>query len=165
MKTREPRRRVMIKARMRVGASWGDVCILNISSRGLLLQAATPPPRGTYLEVCRGRHVIVARVAWTKHHRLGVRTQEALPVEQIIEEPDSSTAEHPKAAPIAAAVERRSSPRNLQVRHQKSRVVARTMEFACIAIFAATAAVMAFEMLEKTFARPLPHVSAALAPR
>lgn len=54
MKPRELRRKVLISARMRTGASWGDVCLLNLSSRGVLAQAAVPPPKGAYIEVRRG---------------------------------------------------------------------------------------------------------------
>lgn len=66
VKPREERQKVMIKARMRTGVSWHDVCILNLSAHGVGLQAAEPPARGTYVEIRRGPHVIVARVAWSK---------------------------------------------------------------------------------------------------
>ena len=35
---RELRRRVILPARLRTGADWSDTCMLNISSRGLLIQ-------------------------------------------------------------------------------------------------------------------------------
>ena len=54
MKPREERQKVMVKARMRSGTSWHDVCILNLSVHGLGIQAAEPPERGTYVEICRG---------------------------------------------------------------------------------------------------------------
>lgn len=69
---------------MKAGPEWHDTCILNISSRGMLLQAAEPPVRGTYLEIRRGALVIVARVMWSKHHRFGVKSQDKLPVEVIV---------------------------------------------------------------------------------
>lgn len=43
----------MIKARIRVGASWHDVCILNLSRRGVGIQSADPAGSGTYVEIRR----------------------------------------------------------------------------------------------------------------
>ena len=54
-----------------VGARWGDVCILNLSKRGMLVQAPEAPERGTYLEVRRGSKEIVARVVWSAGNRFG----------------------------------------------------------------------------------------------
>jgi hypothetical protein len=164
MKAREPRQKVMIKARMRVSATWNDVCILNISARGMSLQAAAPPPRGTYLEVRRGAHEILARVVWVNHHRFGVRTQESLDVDAVINQPDRSAA---PALAIAAGVvpDRRRAPRSLAERHECSRMLSRAMEFAVIGIFAASAAVAAFGTVSGALERPLAQVSAAIAPK
>ena len=76
MKHREQRNKVLAKARMQCGARWQDVAILNYSAHGLGLTCEDPPPRGTFIEVRRGPFVIIARVAWTKGHRFGVRTQD-----------------------------------------------------------------------------------------
>jgi len=77
---------------MRVGSAWNDVSIVDISSRGLALHAADPPPRGSYLEVRRGRHVIVARVVWAQQQKLGLRRQDPLAIDAIISEPDGAKA-------------------------------------------------------------------------
>ncbi|MEO8142433.1 MAG: hypothetical protein ABI617_07225 [Sphingomicrobium sp.] len=69
---------------MKAGPVWQDTCILNISSRGMLMQAADPPVSGSYLEIRRGALVIVARVMWTKTHRFGVKTQDTLPIDAIV---------------------------------------------------------------------------------
>ena len=146
---------------MRNGASWGDVCILNISSRGLGLQAANPPGRGSYVEIRRGQEIIIACVVWTKQHRFGVRAQDMLPIEQIIDEPDRSLPAQPTAR--ETFVERRSGCRPQNARHEHSRVVARAMEFACIAILGASAATAAFAAVDDTLGGPLSRISAALA--
>jgi hypothetical protein len=154
----------MIKARMRVGAAWNDVCILNISPRGLAMQAAVPPPRGTYLEVRRGEQEITARVVWVNHHRFGVRTQDVLAVDRIIGQPEAP-AQTPAAAARDALVERRRAERTTAERHEKNRMVSRAMEFGVIAIFAASAAAAAFGSVGQALERPLAEVSAALARR
>jgi hypothetical protein len=152
----------MIKARIRVGATWNDVCILNISPRGLSMQASAPPPRGTYLEVRRGAHEIMACVMWANHHRFGVRTQDVLPIEHIINHPDRAGAAHCSDEPIP---ERRHSPRSAAERHETSRMLSRAMEFAVIGLFAASAAVVTFSTVADALQTPLADASAALAPR
>src|SRR5690349_16447421 len=111
MKQREPRRNVLIRARMRNGPSWADVNIRNISSRGLMVQAASSPPRGSYVELRRGRHAIVARVAWSNGRRFGVQTQDRLDVDAIVAEPDQSSSDFRKAKAADPAFERRATPR------------------------------------------------------
>ena len=152
----------MIKARMRVGAAWNDVCILDISPRGLAMQAAAPPPRGTYLEVRRGDHEILARVVWVNRHRFGVRTQDVLAIEQIVSRPDLSAPTPCADEPIA---ERRGSQRSAAERHEASRLLSRAMEFAFLSVFAASAAVVTFSAAAEALHRPLAKASAALAPR
>jgi hypothetical protein len=54
MKTREPRRKVLVGARIRHGLKWDDIRILNVSSRGLCLHSRDAPPRGIYVKLRRG---------------------------------------------------------------------------------------------------------------
>lgn len=165
-KPREQRRTVLVSARMRVGARWGDVRILNISSRGLLIQSPEPPPRGSYLEVRRGRHTIVARVVWASDQRFGVQTQDLLSVDAIVREPDHSAPECRQPPAAEDAVERRArDPKRVSSaqRHEGSRVLARLTEFACIAFAGAGAALMGYEIIGEMFARPMTEAVAALA--
>lgn len=158
LKPREPRRKVMIKARMRIGAAWQDVCILNVSSRGLLCQAGSPPARGTYVEICRGRHLIVARVVWNEGRRSGLRTQDCLPIDDVVSEPDGSGARVAHAAQVNSFVERRASPRNTGERHADSRIASRLIEFTAVAVFGVSAAYGAATLLQAALA---PVTSAA----
>jgi hypothetical protein len=162
LKARDPRRKVVLDARMRVGTCWKDVCILNISSRGLLLQAAVPPARGSYLELRRGRHIMLARVVWADNRRCGLRTQDLLPVEEIVSERESPPAQSGTPTAPATFVDRRSSPREREVRHENSRMLSRAIEFCTITVFAASAAVAAYGTLEQSLSRPLASASAAL---
>lgn len=81
MRTREPRRKVMIPARMRAGGPTIDVLIRDVSSRGLMLTCAPLPPRGAYVDIERQRLAIVGRVVWVADGRCGIRTRE--PIDQI----------------------------------------------------------------------------------
>jgi hypothetical protein len=167
MKPREPRRKVLIKARMRLGGAWRDVCIRNISSRGLLLQAASAPSRGTYVELFRGRHLIVARVVWTSEEQFGVHTQDRLNVDAIVTEPDLSAVEFTKAVAGDPGFERRSRPRPPSPAElaERSRLLSRTLEFGCLAAFCISAGMLLFGTVERTLTDPLEIVSAQLGGR
>lgn len=165
MRSREPRRKVMLNARMRVAATWNDVCILNISTRGLLVQAAEPPARGTYLDLHRGQYAMVGRVVWVEDHRFGVRTQDALPVDEIIHPGDPSIAQLAAAVATEAALDRRASPRAARARHEASRMLSRSIEFAVVALFGAAVGVTAFSSVGQALGRPLAQLSATLSPR
>lgn len=69
---------------MRVGSSYCDVCIRDISSRGMMLQAASPPTPGSYIEILRAAHIVVARVIWAGDRRFGIRAQDRMNVGAII---------------------------------------------------------------------------------
>jgi hypothetical protein len=160
MKPREPRKKVMIKARMRVGAAWQDACILDMSTRGLMIQAPDPLPGGSYLELRRGRHVIIARVVWSRDRRAGLRAQEVLPTEAIIAEPDHST-----GPPIVAGVERRAEPLarvKAVPQHEHSRWRSRAWEFASIAFLGGAFATFAYGAVASALERPLVAVEGAL---
>jgi hypothetical protein len=167
MKPREPRTKVIIKARMRLDGVWADVCIRDISSRGLLVQAASAPARNSYVEIYRGRQVIVARVVWTKDERFGVQTQDRLDIDAVIQEPDLSGINYRKARVDSPTFERRTVPRqpsaqDLRWRAERSRHLSRAAEFACIGALTASAAILIFGGLSRSFAEPLAAVSASL---
>ncbi|HTU09935.1 MAG TPA: PilZ domain-containing protein [Allosphingosinicella sp.] len=84
-KPREPRQKVVLPAKMRAGAGQMEVCIRDISSRGMLVQAGTPPPRGTYVEILRPGCAIAGRVVWTKHHKFGILAQGRISVAAVLE--------------------------------------------------------------------------------
>lgn len=160
VKPRESRRSVMISARLRHGTAWSDARILNISSRGLLVRAQQSPRRGSYVELYKGQHRIIARVVWTQDERFGVHTQDWLPVDSItmgIEPP-------PAAAPAAGSVERRLRSREATAaeRHEQSRRRSRAIEFLCIAAVGVAVAAFAFDAIGQTLARPLAEVSQRL---
>lgn len=150
----------MIQARMRVGASWNDACILNLSSRGMLVRAPTAPNRGSYLEIRRGGHVIVARVVWSNADRFGVYTQDPIPAADLIRGTTSAAA---AAAPgDASFTERRAAPRPSVPTSERSRWRARAMEFSTVAFLGGIAAVLLLGAVSDLFGRPLMAVEAAL---
>jgi hypothetical protein len=154
-KPRELRRRVVVPARLRHGASWSDACILNISSRGLMIHSGRPIAQGAEVEIHRGDYAIVARVVWRDGGRAGLRAEDRVPVEEIMSLGQSEVLQL-----AAAGVDRRKHPRP----EERSRLRGRAIEFAGVAVIAASLAGAGLTMVEAAFARPLAMVSAALAP-
>lgn len=159
VKTREERQKVMIRARMRSGLQWQDVCILNLSSHGVGIQTAAPPERGAYVEIRRGPNVIIARVAWAKGHRVGLKSQDPIFIPAIVKE--TPVAPAPGAPATARPVERRRQRRHGSA-HDDSRFKARALEFAGFAAAAVLLAAILFGAVEQSLAQPLSRITAAL---
>lgn len=151
----------MIKARMRAGALWSDALILNLSSRGMLVRSDQSPGRGSYLEIRRGHHVMVARVVWSGAGRFGVRTQDPVPAEELIHDPDGAAS--PAASDTNGFRERRAAPRTLQYRHEASRHSARIGQFAAFSLVSGLAALLIGMAVMEAVARPLAAAKLALA--
>ena len=160
LKLREPRLNVMIQARVRIGASWNDACILNLSSRGMLVRAPTAPDRGSYLEIRRGNHVIVARVVWSNADRFGVYTQDPVPAADLIK--GTSSAGGAATSGQASFSERRTVPRPLLPTSERSRWRARAMEFSTVALLGGVASILFLGAVGEMLGRPLMAVEAAL---
>ena len=163
LQPRELRRKVVIGARMRIGATWSDVCLLNLSSRGALVQTAVPPPKGTYLEVRRGSHMIVARVMWAENHRFGVCSQDPINVDDLISDPDGSSHTN-QTARTQPNVDRRKYKRASEQAHEESRMMARSMEFCIVVGAGVLCAGVAFSLVQAAVAEPMSQISEALAP-
>jgi len=146
---------------MRAGTSWSDALILNLSSRGMLVRADPSPNRGSYLEIRRGSHVIVARVVWSGPGRFGVQTQDPVSADSLVGDAGGP------AAPIrpgsSGFQERRAASRPAEVRHESSRQKARFGEFAAIALLCGIFVLFIGGAVFEVFSRPLGDARAALA--
>ena len=157
MKPREPRHKVLVRARIKAGAGWHDGCILNVSSRGLMLQAADPPPKGSYLEIRRGALVIVARVMWAKSHRFGVKSQDALPIDAIVRD-----VEVPVVGEGVRVGDRRQAARPRLSTATRSRHQGRAIEYGFALALAVAAAGFAASEVYGLLSSPVEAVTAAL---
>jgi hypothetical protein len=153
---REARRKVLIRATMRAGGPRSDVCIRDISTRGIMAQASAPPPRGTYVDLDCAGHQIVGIVIWRRERRFGIRTRERINVAALAGRiaPEILTPQPRRAGPAPLAAAKAGAG--------ASRALAGRMEFALIAIFAAALiaglGITAFHALS----RPLDAVSSQL---
>lgn len=165
MKPREPRRKVLIRARMRLNGAFRDVRIRDISSKGLLLEGEFAPQRGTYLEVFRGRHLIIARVVWSQEKRFGVLAQDRMNVDAIVTEPDHSGVRATDAS-TGLPTERRSAPRltsrEISRRAARSRHVSAAFQFGFIVVLGLSGAVTLFGVVSQSLAAPMKVVSEKL---
>jgi hypothetical protein len=153
---RELRRRVVLPARLRHGGGWSDACILNVSSRGLMIQSGRPSRLGGVVELCRGAYLLQAKVVWQDGLRTGLQVDEALPIEDILAL-GQSPGPHPMAAD-SRLVDRRRTARGAEA----SRWRGRAIEFGGTAFIAVALCAATLAMLEEAFARPMSLVERAL---
>jgi hypothetical protein len=154
-KPRELRYRVVLPARMRAGCAWSDACILNVSSRGLMIRASRPVVQGSTIELWRGERVIVARVMWREGLKAGLSAEDPLPLEEI-----ATLGRSPALQLTAdrAGRERRQRPRT----HEDSRLLSRAIEFVSIAVIVSCFAGTVFAMVEAALTKPIAVVEQAL---
>ena len=113
-----------------------------------------------YVEVRRGRHVIVARVVWSKSDRFGARTQDPLAVDAIAAGRDDIPSAEP--SPVDCALpERRVHPRTQDV-HERSRLWGRSLEFGFVLLAGISLTAIGAGFLGEAVAKPLQSVTNAL---
>lgn len=161
LKPRENRIKVILPARMKDNRGWHDVRILNISSKGLMARSPAAPSRGSYLELRRGPHVIVARVVWSNGQQFGIESQSPLVPGDIIDE----TADLPTiGAGGCTRVDRRALPRSAERAHEESRWRARALEYLGILSLVAILAALALDVSQQAFAHSMKAVDNSLRP-
>lgn len=159
LRPRELRRRVILPARLRLGAEWADVCILNVSSRGMMIQTGQPAQRGTIVEIRRERHVITGRVMWRDRGKIGLQCEDRVPVEEIL------SLGAAKSLRLVAAdgdlIERRQVPRR---ERSESRLLGRTIQFAGVLAIVLALSISGVFWVKTILAQPLLTAEAALNP-
>ena len=83
MKLREKREDTFLEARLNFDGKWQDVLIRNVSDHGVMVQCRVPPPRGSYIEIRRGRYAIVGHVRWKEGHHCGTRSQDVIDLGEL----------------------------------------------------------------------------------
>ncbi len=160
---REARISVMLPVRIRLDSGWTDGCIRNVSSRGVLLQISSPPPKGSYIEIRRRDVVIVGQVRWLGQDCCGLRTQDKVPVEHLMANRDGAAPNTPKPGD-KDFVDRRATARVMtpQEAAEQNRLRARIFEKAvlvaagvCGALVIAT---LMFETLQKSIGVVTAHL-------
>jgi PilZ domain len=165
MKAREPRRRVMVAARLRTQDGWSDVLIRNISSRGMLIETGTVAPKDKYVELRSGPHAVIGRVAWRKNSQFGIQAQDRIDIDALASRPSKPSASGPpKADDDRRTTPRQQSPETLMRTAERSRMIGRASQFAFIGLCVTGAALLIGNQVYDTLASPMRVVTARLAP-
>jgi hypothetical protein len=165
MVVRPPRRRVNILARMRAGGAPVGVCIRDISPRSMLLEGATAPSPGTFVEIIGQEAFIAGQVIWSKDGRFGVRTRERLNVKATAIDLRSLrlTADELAGPSCGRSSNSHAIPEDrggLSHRAESSRILGRRIEHVAVATCVAVAAVLVAAGAYHTLARPFAAVAA-----
>jgi hypothetical protein len=83
VRAREEREKVVLRATMRADGLPVDVCVRDISSFGMMLQAGSPPPRGTYVEIETDHEIVVGRVIWARDRKFGIKTRDRVTLSRL----------------------------------------------------------------------------------
>ena len=161
MKPREPRRKVLIDARLRQDCGWSDARILNISRSGLRARAPKAPERGSYVEISRGGYRIVARVVWVRDNEFGARAQDAIAIEAMAK---GEEAVLPTPANFNNDRRRDLRKPGTKLGEDRSRRLSRRIEFIAVSALGCAAAFLAFDAVRDTLSRPLDLIEAKLGP-
>jgi len=76
----ENRTKVAVRASLRDRGPQRDVCILDVSTRGLLATTATPPKFGEFVEILVNDKSLVGHVKWSSSRRFGIVLQDRISV-------------------------------------------------------------------------------------
>ena len=158
LKAREERVRTALAARLRDGAGWSDACILNVSSRGLLVYARSSVEPGTIVELRRGDRLVIAKVVWRENQRIGLCSQDNLSLASLA---SGELAAAAAPAIAAAGAERRKQPRD----PERSRHRSRALGFVSLVLIGMILALGLGAYVLDTLAKPAAAVTRALAAR
>ena len=117
---------------MNVDGKWSDVCIHDVSDKGLLVSSDAPPAIGTYVDLRRGTLVIIGRVVWCGGRRFGVRTQDPVRLATLISEP---VLDKRPANANRRGANRGVSGRSITVQADRNRQLSSALQFVCLASF------------------------------
>lgn len=157
MKEREERVPAMVPARLREGTGWQDATIMNLSAHGVMFKSNGCYPRGHFLEIRRGGHVIVAQVMWSDGGKVGARTQDELAVFDIINDRPP-----PRTKFGMAVVERRTQPRMLPD-EDRSRLIAQAINYATVLLIGIAGSALIAGSVTGALSKPLDAAQAAMS--
>jgi len=123
------------------------------------VRTSQAPPRGTYVEICRGPHRIVARVVWTDQDLFGASARDAIAIDAVA---GGEEALLPSAVNLTNDRRARRRLPPCVEQHEHSRRSSRRLEFLCIAAFGFFAASFAYEAVAEALSKPLNMVEARL---
>lgn len=156
---RERRTQIMVRARLRTGATWHDVLIMNASSRGVMITTDAALRQGGYVEIRKGVDlVIVGRMVWLRGRKAGLRTQDRLDVAALAGMRGMARQEARPSTDRRAATRAPQPVRTPESGRHRSAV----MQFAGIAVAAALAAYLAADVVHGLLSSVTAQISQAM---
>ncbi|MGW8137467.1 PilZ domain-containing protein [Sphingomonas zeae] len=164
-KNREARRQVLIPCRIKSVRGWGDACIHNVSSRGMMIACDDPLAPGEYLDLRRGRQVVIGRVVWRRDRFSGIRTQDVISADSLVNEPRLEGRPVDPQQGTERRVMRQSMASEIDAarRMERSRSLSQMLQFGALGIFGLVAAVAIATQVGQMLARPAVQISQALS--
>jgi hypothetical protein len=164
-KNREARRQVLIPCRIKSVRGWDDACIHNISSRGMMIACDDPLVPGEYLDLRRGSQVVIGRVVWRRERFSGVRTQDVISAEAMINEPRLEARPTGTRRSEERRVSRQSMAGEIDAarRMERSRSLSQAMQFGALGIFGLVAAATIATQVSHVLAAPTAKLTQALS--
>ena len=168
-KAREARQQVLIPCRLNSAGGWGDACIHNISSRGMMIASDATLSPGDYIDVRRGQQVVIGRIVWRRERFSGVRTQDVISIDALLKEPRLE--QRPKRESDG---ERRQAPERLGCdrlameistarRIERSQTISSRLQFGALCLFGLVAAIAIAMQVAQMLTNPVQHIEGALA--
>ncbi len=164
-KNREARRQVLIPCRIKSVRGWGDACIHNVSSRGMMIACDDPLAPGEYLDLRRGRQVVIGRVVWRRDRFSGIRTQDVISADSLVNEPRLEGRPVDPQQGMERRVMRQSMASEIDAarRMERSRSLSQMLQFGALGIFGLVAAVTIATQVGQMLAKPAVQISQALS--
>lgn len=143
---------------MRAGGLPADVCIRDISSKGMMIHSGATLPRGSYVEIVTPAQTIVGRVVWGNDFRFGIQTRERVHIDLMI-----SGVRRAQGPADALPVRVRGAADRPAQKGAIRALQARAFEFLTLIVFA-VALVATFGMAAyQTLARPFEAVASQIS--
>jgi hypothetical protein len=145
---------------MRAGGRPVDVCIRDVSLRGVCVVTARPPPRGTIVELSGPSAPIVGEVIWSSERRFGVAVGGRIDVRRLLALRTSDPPPH-QTVPLPAYAR---APLPKPCSADDSRNAGRAMQFVFTALLGVAAAALIGQLVYENLAAATDRISAALQP-
>ena len=159
--SRDDRKTVRIKVRVRTDSGWTDATVHNVSNHGLMLHSLRPLRTNEFIEVARGPNHIVGRVVWSDGAGCGLRTQDQVDIASLLGQPIAPGAAHERRQRERAEA-RPTRACTIEEQVQSSRALGQSFERVLILIVGAAVSLFAADSAYQTLASPLHEVEEAL---
>ena len=160
---RESRKSVHIGVRVRTDEGWIDATVRNVSQRGLMLHSPRPLRRNQFVEVARGRQLVVGRIVWSDATAAGMQARDCVDIGGLLAQSGAGSS---NGADDRRSKGRASAPvpgASIAERAEASRLLGRGFEKAFMVLALASVSILAVGSALEAANAPIAKVGLALA--